>query len=303
MSKLIIWRGDLVAEARLRRLGLGLVAPSLAWIVVFFALPTLLLLVISFASRSPTGGIAWTFTLDNFRQLAGFGPFGWTPTNLRILWRSLWIAALTTGFCGLLAYPLAFFVAARPPQTRSLWLVLLSVPFWTNLIVRTYAWLILLGPESPFTRLAAALGFVPAGTPLYPGTFATILGMITAFLPFMVMPLYAAVEKLNWSLVEAAHDLYSSPFGVFRHAIFPQTAAGFSVGVILTFIPAMGTFLVSDILGGARFMLVGNLIQLQFGFGSGNPPYAAALSVMLILLTLLFVGGFARFGGKRRALS
>lgn len=128
------------------------------------------------------------------------------------------------------------------------------------------------------------------------------MGMITAFLPFMVMPLYAAVEKLDWSLIEAAQDLYSSRLRVFRHAIFPQTAAGLSVGVILTFIPAMGMFLVSDILGGARFMLIGNLVQLQFGFGSGNPPYAAALSLMLILLTLLIVACFARLGGKKEDL-
>lgn len=299
MNRLVIWRGDYVSAARLRRTGLLLVTPSLAWILAFFALPTGLLLAIAFASRSPMGGIEWRFTFDNFRHLAGFEQFGWRPSLLLIVWRSLWIAAITTFFCGVLSYPLAFFVAARPARTRTIWLVVLTVPFWTNLIVRTYAWLIVLGPESPIARAAAAVGLVRPGAPLYPSAFATCLGMITAFLPFMVMPIYAAVEKLNWTLVEAANDLYAGPVRVFRHAIFPQTAAGFSVGMILTFIPAMGTFLVSDILGGARFMLVGNLIQLQFGFGSGNPPYAAALSLMLIAFTLAIVAGFARLGARR----
>lgn len=302
MSKPVIWRGNFTTVAQLRRRGLLLAGPGLLWLLVFFVLPTGLLLGIAFASRSAAGGIEWHFTWDNFPLLAGYGAFGWTPTNALILLRSLWIAALTALLCALLAYPLAFFIAARPPASRNLWLIVLTVPFWTNLIVRTYAWLIVLGPGSPPARVAAALGFVPEGAPLYPGTFATCLGMVTAFLPFMVMPLYAAVERLDWSHPEAVQDLYGGPWRVFRHAIFPQTAAGFYVGVILTFVPAMGTFLVSDILGGARFMLIGNLIQLQFGFGSGHPPYAAALSLVLIILTLVLIAAFARLGAKKEEL-
>lgn len=298
----LVWRGELTTRARVRGRGLLLVAPPLLWIALFFAIPMLLLLMIAFASRSSTGGIEWRFTWDNFRQLAGFGPFGWTPTNGWILIRSGGIAAVTTAVCAVLAYPLAFFVAVQPARARTLWLVVLTVPFWTNLIVRTYAWLILFGPESPISRAAAVLGFVPPGSPLYPGMFATCVGMVSAFLPFMVMPLYAATEKLDWRLIEAASDLYAGRWRVFRHAIFPQTAAGFSVGVILTFIPAMGMFLVSDILGGARFMLLGNLIQLQFGFGSGNPPYAAALSLVLIVFTLIIAAALARLGGRKEDL-
>ncbi len=301
-ARSLIWRGALTTRARLARAGGALVSPGLLWIIFFCALPTLLLFCVAFASRSDSGGIEWTFTFDNFRQLAGYGTFGWTSTNLAIIGRSLSIAAVTTVLCTLLAYPLAFFIASRPRHTRLIWLVVLTVPFWTNLIVRTYAWLIVLGPDSPITQLATYLGFIAPGQALYPGTFATCMGMITAFLPFMVMPLYAAVEKLDWNLLEAAQDLYSSRLRVFRHAIFPQTAAALSVGIILTFIPAMGMFLVSDILGGAKFMLIGNLIQLQFGFGSGNPPYAAALSLMLILLTLFIVAAFARLGGKKEDL-
>lgn len=272
------------------------------WLGLFFILPGLLLLAIAFATRSPTGGIEWTFTLDNFRRLVGYGSFGWSPANGQIILRSVTIAAATTVICMILAYPLAFFIACRPASSRMLWLIVLTVPFWTNLIVRTYAWLIMLGPESPITRLAAMVGLAEPGAALYPSTTATMLGMITAFLPFMVMPIYSSVEKINWNLLEAAQDLYCSRWGTFRHAILPQTYSALFVGVILTFIPAMGTFLISDILGGARFMLIGNLIQTQFTFGSGNPPYAAALAFVLILLTLIIIALFSRLGGKREEL-
>lgn len=299
----IVWRGGLSTRPRLLRIGAWLGSPAMLWLVVFFVLPALLLLAISFASRAPTGGIEWTFTLDNFKRLAGYGLFGWSPANGQILLRSLTIATVSTVICVLLAYPLAFFIAARPARTRMLWLIVLTVPFWTNLIVRTCAWLILLGPESPLTRLSAALGFTEAGSALYPSTFATLLGMISAYLPFVVMPLYGAVEKLNWNLIEAAQDLYGGRWRVFRHAILPQTYAALFVGVLLAFIPAMSTFLISDILGGARFMLIGNLIQTQFTFGSGNPPYAAAMSLVLILFTLVIIALFSRFGGKREDIA
>jgi spermidine/putrescine transport system permease protein len=299
----VAWRGELVALSRLRRGGALLGSPALLWLTLFFVLPTLLLLAIAFTTRSSTGGIEWTFTLDNFKRLAGYGLFGWSPANGQILLRSIAIATASTGLCLLLAYPLAFFIACRPARTRVLWLIVLTVPFWTNLIVRTCAWLILLGPESPLTRLAAALGLAEPGAALYPSTFATLLGMISAYLPFMVMPLYGAVEKLDWKLIEAAQDLYGGRWRVFRHAILPQTYAALFVGVILAFIPAMSTFLISDILGGARFMLIGNLIQTQFSFGSGNPPYAAAMALVLIVFTLVIIAVFSRLGGKREDLA
>lgn len=301
-DKPLVWRGGLSTPRKLRRIGSLLGAPAFIWLGLFFILPSLLLLAISFTTRSPLGGIEWTFTLDNFRRLVGFGSFGWSPANGQIMLRSVTIAGVTTIICMILAYPLAFFIACRPSSTRMLWLIVLTIPFWTNLIVRTYAWLILLGPESPITRMAAAVGLAEPGAALYPSTFATLIGMITAFLPFMVMPIYSSVEKINWGLLEAAQDLYCSRWGTFRHAILPQTSSALLVGVILTFIPAMGTFLVSDILGGARFMLIGNLIQTQFTFGSGSPPYAAALAVVLILLTLLIIALFSRLGGKKEGL-
>ena len=159
------------------------------------------------------------------------------------------------------------------------------VPFWTNLVIRTYAWLLALAPEMPLAKALAMLGIIDADTPLYPGTFAVYLGMVSTFLPFVALPLYTAAEKLDWSLVEAAQDLYAGRLRVFRTAILPQTMPGLSVGVILTFVPTMGMFVVPDMLGGSRTMLIGNLIQQQFGT-SRDWPFGAAISLVLMILTL-----------------
>jgi len=159
------------------------------------------------------------------------------------------------------------------------------VPFWTNVVVRTYAWLLVLSPGLPPARLAAWLGLIPPGGALFPGPLATYLGLVSTFLPFMALPLYASVERLNWELLEAARDLYASRWAVFREAILPQTRPGLVVGIIVTFIPAMSMFVVTDLLGGAKYMLIGNLIQNQFG-ASRDWPFGAALCLALMALTL-----------------
>jgi spermidine/putrescine transport system permease protein len=196
------------------------------------------------------------------------------------------VALVTTLVSILLSYPLCFFIAAREERSRYMWLTLVIIPFWTNMVIRTYAWFLILAPELPFAKLAAALGFISEGAPLYPNAFAVYIGMVSMFLPFVTLPLYASVEKLDWSLVEAAQDLYSSRIRVFTQAILPQTMPGLSVGIILTFVPAMGMFVVPDLLGGAKYMLVGNLIQQQFG-ASRDWPFGAAISMGLMVLTMI----------------
>jgi spermidine/putrescine transport system permease protein len=153
------------------------------------------------------------------------------------------------------------------------------------MVIRTYAWFLILAPDLPPARLASFLGFIPPETALYPSAFAVYLGMISMFLPFVSLPLYSSVERLDWELVEAAQDLYASRIRVFTHAIFPQTLPGLSVGIILTFVPAMGMFVVPDMLGGSRYMLVGNLIQQQFG-ASRDWAFGSAISMGLMVLTL-----------------
>jgi len=298
---MIAWYGALTTRNRLMRFGGGLLIPGMLWLMLFLVIPGLVLVAVSFLTRGAYGELEWTFTLENYRRLAGFSLFGWTADYLIILWRSVVVAFVTTLVSVVLSYPLCFFIAAQNQRSRYLWLTLVIIPFWTNMVIRTYAWFLILSPEMPFARLAALLGFIPAGAPLYPNAFAVYLGMVSMFLPFVTLPLYASVERLDWSLVEAAQDLYASPTRVFTQAILPQTMPGLSVGIILTFIPAMGMFVVPDLLGGAKYMLVGNLIQQQFG-ASRDWPFGAAISMALMVLTMVGLRIYRRRGKEIEVL-
>ncbi len=293
----ILWRGEMTTRRALTGRGLGFLSPGMLWLIGFLVLPSLLFIVLSFAERGVYGEVVWNFSLANYKRLAGFGTFGWTPDYLLILGRSVLVAFVTTSVSILLAYPLTFFIASRPPRSRFMWLIILIIPFWTNIVIRTYAWFFLLSPEFPFARIAAFLGLIENGTSLYPSAFAVYVGMISDYLPFLALPLYSSVERLDWSLVEAAQDLYASKIRVFMQAILPQTAPGLTVGIILTFVPTMATFVVPDLLGGAKYMLVGNLIQQQFG-PSRDWPFGAAISMALMLLTLLSMRIYRRKGAS-----
>lgn len=213
---------------------------------------------------------------------------GWSSDYIWIVWRSVWIALVTTVIAILLAYPLSFFIAARSPRVRYLLLGLIMVPFCTNMVIRTYAWSLVFSSQLPLAKFAAWLGFIEEGMSLHPSPFAVYVGMISSFLPFAVLPIYTNVERMDWSIIEAAQDLYASKWRTLRHAILPQTMPGLMAAVILTFIPAMGTFVVSDMLGGANYMLVGNLIQQQF-VTSRDLPFGSAISLVLMGLTIVCV--------------
>jgi spermidine/putrescine transport system permease protein len=286
VHRLLVWYGELTTRRSLLRRGALFLIPGMLWLVVFIVLPGLVLVAVSLATRGTYGQLEWQFTLENYKRLAGFSLFGWTADYLMILWRSVVVAFFTTLISVVLSYPLCFFIAARPARSRYLWLTLVIIPFWTNMVIRTYAWFLILAPELPFARLAAWLGFIAEGAPLYPNAFAVYIGMVSMFLPFVALPLYASVERLDWSLVEAANDLYAGRVRVFTQAIVPQTLPGLSVGIVLTFVPAMGMFVVPDLLGGAKYMLVGNLIQQQFG-ASRDWPFGAAVSMALMALTMI----------------
>ncbi|MBW2093588.1 MAG: ABC transporter permease [Deltaproteobacteria bacterium] len=286
MNKLIIWYGELTTQRRLTKRGIQFLGVGMLWILLFLVLPGLVLVVVSFATRGSYGQLEWSFTIENYKRLLGFSVFGWTADYIMILWRSVWVAFVTSIVAVILSYPLCFFICSRPERSRYLWLMLVIIPFWTNMVIRTYAWFLILAPEFPPARIANLLGFIPPNTPLYPNAFAVYIGMVTIFLPFVALPLYSSVERLDWSLVEAAQDLYASKTRVFMQAILPQTMPGLSVGIILTFVPAMGMFVVPDLLGGAKYMLVGNLIEQQFG-ASRDWPFGAAVSMGLMLLTMV----------------
>jgi spermidine/putrescine transport system permease protein len=286
MIKLLVWYGELTTQQNLTKRGLLFLGAGMLWLLVFLVLPGLVLVLVSFATRGAYGQLVWDFTVENYKRMAGFSLFGWTADYIIILWRSVWVAFVTTLISVVLSYPLSFFICARPERTRYLWLTLVIIPFWTNMVIRTYAWFLILAPELPLAKIAAFFGLIPESAPLYPNAFAVYLGMVSMFLPFVTLPLYASVERLDWTLVEAAQDLYASRVRVFVQAILPQTLPGLSVGIILTFVPAMGMFVVPDLLGGAKYMLVGNLIQQQFG-ASRDWPFGAAISMGLMLLTII----------------
>ncbi|MDR2338780.1 MAG: ABC transporter permease [Deltaproteobacteria bacterium] len=285
-------RGDLKKQL----VGFSIAFPALVCLTAFLAIPCLGLVLISFAQRGEFGEIQWVLSFENYKRLIGFSLYGWSPDFLLIMLRSLREAFFTTLACILLSYPLAFFIAGRKTAFgRLVWLILLNVPFCTNIVIRTYAWQLILSPNTPLALLCSFLGITSPGSALYPGTAAVYLGMITTFLPFTALPLYAAVERMNWHLVLAAKDLYASRFKIFFEAIFPQTVHGLFAGIIITFVPAMAMYVVTDILGGAKYMLIGNLIQLQFS-QSRDWPFGATLSLALMVLTLL---SFALFRTTR----
>ena len=274
--------------------------PGLLWLTLFLLGPLLAIVFISFLTRGAYGQIQWPPTLENYRRLVGFGPFGFESLYPLIFLRSLALGALTTLLCLLTGFPLAWFIATLPARFKTAALTLVVIPFWTNLLVRTYAWQVLLGPDGWVSQLAAMLGVVPPGTPLYPGLFAVSLGMLCDFLPFMVLPLYASMEKLDWDLVDAAMDLGASPLRSFWHAVLPQARPGLVAGSLLVFLPATAQFVIPDLLGGAKIALLGNAIQQQFG-PSRDWPFGSAIATSALLLVLAGIWAHARFSERKGA--
>jgi spermidine/putrescine transport system permease protein len=267
--------------------------PGLLWLAFFFLVPLLLILVISFLSRGDYGTVERGWTFENYRRLAGFGLFGFDSVYPMIFLRSVVLGSGTAALCMLAALPLAFFVGRLPGRWKHLALILVIIPFWTNLLIRTYAWQILLGPGSWITQAASFLGLTDPGGALYPSTFAVYLCMVCDYLPFMVLPLYASVEKLDWTLVEAAVDLGANRWHVFRHGILPQIKTGLVAGCILVSLPAMGQFVIPDLLGGSKTVMLGNAIQQQFGPGL-DWPFGSAIAAVSLLLVILGLWLFAR---------
>lgn len=306
-TKRVVHLGELTTRPRLLARGLAMLTPGALWMLALLVAPSLLLVALAFATRGGNGEIIFfetndagmhssALTLEHFRRF-GYDDFGWTPDVVLIFARTILLSVVTTGVCILVAYPAAFFIAARPPRWRYACLVAVVIPLCTNLVIRTYAWQLIFSTGSPLSRVAEWMGLIDAGEGLYPGVIAVYVGMVASSLPFAVLPLYASIERLDWSLVEAARDLGASPWRVFRHAILPQTRAGLTVACILTFVPAMGMFVVSDLLGGSKYMLIGNLIQHQF-FAGRNFPYGAALSLTLVLLALAALALYRRRSGE-----
>lgn len=269
------------------------VGPAALWLFALLLVPLLGIGVISFLTRGDYGEVSLPFTLENYKRLLGYGILGFDSLYPLILLRSLLLGAGTALACMLAGLPLAFFIARLPARFKTAALTLVIIPFWTNLLIRTYAWQILLAPESWLTRLVHFIGIGTPGDALYPSTFAVSIGMICDYLPFLVLPLYASVEKLDWSLAEAAMDLGANRFQVFRHALLPQITPGLFAGMILVFLPATGQFVIPDLLGGAKTVMLGNAIQQQFG-QSRDWPFGSAIAFVALGLVMLGLWFYAR---------
>jgi spermidine/putrescine transport system permease protein len=288
------------AEQIRDRRALWLSAPALLWVAMLFLGPMLFVIGISFYNRGTFGELELPLTFSNYQRVVGFGLFGWEATYPVILLRSLVLAAATMLICLLLGGPLAFFIAGLPNRYKTFALTLVVIPLWTNLLIRTYAWQLLLEPQGWIARLATALGALNPGEGLHPGTGAVLVGLVCDYLPFLVLPLYASVEKIDWTLTEAARDLGASGWRLFRHAILPQILPGMAAGLVLVFVPAIGQFVIPDLLGGSKTALLGNVVQQQFG-SSRDWPFGSALATVamgVVLAALCLQARVTRRKGK-----
>lgn len=266
----------------------GAIALILGWLTLFVFLPNLMIIGVSFLTRDESELITPLFTLSNYGRLLD-------PIYFEVLLHSLWLALLATAICLLVGYPFAWLLAHLPARIRPQLLFLVVVPFWTNSLIRTYALKVLLGTRGLINGWLLDLGLIERPLQMMYTEVAVIIGLVYVLLPFMVLPLYSSIEKLDGRLLEAARDLGANGWQRLVRIILPLTLPGIIAGCLLVFLPAMGMFYVSDLLGGAKHLLIGNLIKTQF-LNSRDWPFGAAISVMLTVLMALLVYCYWRAG-------
>lgn len=273
-----------------------LLSPAMLVIGIFGIAPLCIILIYSFLKPGDFGGVTWEFSLDAYvqflfeRDLFDDTVLLFTTSYLEIFGRSLLLAAFSTLACLLIGFPAAYYMATRPPSTRNLWVFLITIPFWSNLLVRTFSVMLILRDEGIVNGALIWLGLIDRPLTIIYTDFAIGLGLLYSFLPFMVLPLYASLEKIDFRLVEAGFDLYASRFQVLRRIIIPLAKPGIIAGCILVFIPGLGAYITPVMLGGGKNLMIGNLIALQFG-SSRNWPFgsAAALILMAVVMIALMI--------------
>lgn len=268
------------------------IGPVYVWMALFLTLPMLLIVAVSFMSRGVYGDIEYKFTWDNYVNM-------FNPMYLKVFITSIFIALCTTFCCLVIGYPFAYFIANANPKYRNILLMLIIIPFWTNSLIRTYAWIMILRSEGIINTLLINMGMIDEPLKMLYNYGAIFLGMTYTLFPFMVLPLYSSIEKLDPYLLEAADDLGANSFKTFISVTLPLTMPGIVAGSLLVFIPSLGFFFIPDLMGGKKYMIIGNLIQNQF-LTARNWPFGAALSIFLIVITLGLVMGYLRLtGGKK----
>lgn len=275
-----------------------LLAPAVAILIFAATGPLLIVMVYSVLKAGDYGGVVWEFSTEGwFSVFLVRDIFDDTlrlaDAHLSIFWRSVRLSASTTVLAFLIGFPTAYFMATRPARQRDLWLFLITVPFWTNLLIRTFAILEVIRNEGLINTALRGLGVIDAPIQILFTDTAIMIGMVYVYLPLMVLPIYAAMEKFDFRLVEAGYDLYARRWQVLRRVIFPIVKPGVIAGSILVFVPSLGAYITPRVLGGGKQMMMGNLIELQFGQGR-NWPLGAALSLTLLAIVMVALIGYVR---------
>ena len=298
---------SLEAKAYQKEVRRNLLLSTPALIVLFCAAsgPLLIMLVFSFLTAGDYGGIKWQFSTEAWFQVAFYKDiFDETVTiadaHLSIFWRSVKLSFLTTLVAFLLGFPTAYFIATRPVETRNIWLFLVTIPFWTNLLIRTFAILEIIRNQGLVNTVLIGLGVIDQPLDMLFTDIAILLGMTYVYIPLMILPIYASMERLDFRLVEAAYDLYASRWRVLMRVILPLVKPGVIAGSILVFIPSLGAYVTPRVLGGGKHLMIGNLIELQFGQGR-NWPLGAALSLALLVIVMVALMVYVRSVQKEGA--
>lgn len=266
--------------------------PYVFWIILFTILPLLIIVLFSFTEKTEMGSIKMVFTLENYRKF-------FQPLYLNVLKRSVILAVVSTVMCLIVGYPMAYIMSRAPRKKRNLMATLFVLPLWTNFLLRTYAWMGLLREQGLINEFLKAIGLIERPLQLLYNNGAVVMGMVYNFLPFMVLPIYSVLVKLDDSLLEAAQDLGANDVKVFRKVIFPLSLPGVATGIYMVFMPAVSTFVLSDLLGGSHTILLGNLIENQFR-NARNWQFGSAISVIMLLFIVVTMGYFAKDGDHER---
>jgi len=249
-------------------------APLLAWLVLFVIAPAIVLLVLSFGKQSGMGTIQFTFSVDHYVRA-----FNWVW--FKIFLTSIWYALLTTIICMLAGYPVAYFIGRCPEKIRTILLTFVMIPFWTSFLIRTYAWITILSKEGLINSFLVAARIVPEPVTFLYTPFASVLGLVYNYLPFMILPIYTSVERLDNAMIEAAYDLGAGPVRAFSQVIIPLTRPGIIAGALLVFVPSIAMFAITNLMGGGSTPTIGDAIYDQF-MAARNQPFGAALGVLLM---------------------
>lgn len=292
-----------LAAAKKRRRLYG-IAPAVAIIGIFLVLPLCFVAVYSFLESHPYGGVKPAFSTEAYvkflleRSLTDELVFN--PTYLQIFARSIVVAGGATLLCVLIGFPVAYYMALQPPRRQTLLVFLVTIPFWTNLLIRTYCWILLLRDGGVINSTLIGAGVLDAPVRLLYTNFAILLGLVYIYVPFMILPIYSSLARLDLRLVEAAHDLYAPRWAALRHVVVPLAMPGILAGSVLVFIPSIGNFIAPELLGGGQNLMIGNLIQLQFS-SARDWPFGSAAALILLAAVLLVLTLIAR-GTTRRAM-